>query len=196
MIAASTPFERTLRAICHCIEKIDSDMRAAVMQLDVRNQVLNLEYATSLPEEFKLALDFIKVGPSGRACGAAVFENKDKFVGNIAEDESWAGQHELLKKHQIEAVWSFPLRGAATRIIGALDIYLDQPRSRSRNSSTKKDSETASRAIGVCLRMSSKVCTSPRGTATSLRSTLHWSICSVTTARMTSRRPAARPCCM
>jgi diguanylate cyclase (GGDEF)-like protein/PAS domain S-box-containing protein len=128
MIAASTPFERTLRAICHCIEKIDSDMRAAVMQLDVRNQVLNLEYATSLPEEFKLALDFIKVGPSGRACGAAVFENKDKFVGNIAEDESWAGQHELLKKHQIEAVWSFPLRGAATRIIGALDIYLDQPR--------------------------------------------------------------------
>jgi diguanylate cyclase (GGDEF)-like protein/PAS domain S-box-containing protein len=128
MIAASTPFERTLRAICHCIEKIDSDMRAAVMQLDVRNQVLNLEYATSLPEEFKLALDFIKVGPSGRACGAAVFENKDKFVGNIAEDESWAGQHELLKKHQIEAVWSFPLRGAATRIIGALDIYLGQPR--------------------------------------------------------------------
>ena len=101
MIAASTPFERTLRAICHCIEKIDSDMRAAVMQLDVRNQVLNLEYATSLPEEFKLALDFIKVGPSGRACGAAVFENKDKFVGNIAEDESWAGQHELLKKHQM-----------------------------------------------------------------------------------------------
>jgi diguanylate cyclase (GGDEF)-like protein/PAS domain S-box-containing protein len=128
MIAASTPFERTLRAICHCIEKIDGGMRAAVMQLDVRNQVLNLEYATSLPEEFKLALDFIKVGPSSRACGAAVFENKDKFVGNIAEDESWAGQHELLKNHQIAAVWSFPLRGAATRIIGALDIYLDQPR--------------------------------------------------------------------
>ena len=128
MIAANTPFDRTLRSICRCIEKIDSGMRAAVLLLDIRNQILHLEQAPSLPEEFKLALDFIKVDPAGRGCGAAVFENKDKFVGNIAEDNSWAGQHELAKRHQIEAVWSFPLRGAATRIIGVLDVYIDQPR--------------------------------------------------------------------
>jgi len=128
MVAANTPFERILRSICRCIEKIDSGMHAAVMQLDVKNQMLHLEQAPSLPEEFKLALDFIKVDPAGCASGVAVFQNRDKFVADIAEDESWAGQHELAKKHQIKAVWSFPLRGAATRIIGALDVYLDQTR--------------------------------------------------------------------
>jgi len=128
MVAANTPFERILRSICRCVEKIDSGMHAAVMQLDVKNQTLHLEQAPSLPEEFKLALDFITVEPAGRACGVAVFQNRDKFVVDIAEDESWAGQHELAKKHQVKAVWSFPLRGAATRIIGALDVYLDQSR--------------------------------------------------------------------
>ena len=128
MVAANTPFERILRSICRCIEKIDSGMHAAVMQLDVKKQMLHLEQAPSLPEEFKLALDFVKVDPAGRACGVAVFQNREKFVADIAEDESWAGQHELARKHRIKAVWSFPLRGAATRIIGALDVYLDQSR--------------------------------------------------------------------
>ena len=128
MVAASMPFDRTLRSICRCIEKIDSGMRAAVMQLQIKTQMLHLEQAPSLPDEFKLALDFIKVDPAGRACGVAVFQNKEKFVANIAEDASWAGHHELAKKHRIKAVWSFPLHGAATRIIGALDVYLDQSR--------------------------------------------------------------------
>ena len=128
MVAASMPFDRTLRSICRCIEKIDSGMRAAVMQLQIKTQMLHLEQAPSLPDEFKLALDFIKVDPAGRACGVAVFQNKEKFVANIAEDASWAGHHELANKHRIKAVWSFPLRGAATRIIGALDVYLDQSR--------------------------------------------------------------------
>ena len=103
-------------------------MRAAVMQLQIKAQMLHLEQAPSLPDEFKLALDFIKVDPAGRACGVAVFQNKEKFVANIAEDASWAGHHELANKHRIKAVWTFPLRGAATRIIGALDVYLDQSR--------------------------------------------------------------------
>ena len=128
MIAAGTAFDRTLRSICRCIEKIDGGMHAAVMQLDVKNQVLHLEQAPSLPEDFKLALDFIKVAPAGRACGAAVFENKDKFVEDIAKDASWTGQQALAKKHQIKAVWSFPLHGAAARIIGALDVYVDRSR--------------------------------------------------------------------
>jgi len=128
MVAASMPFDRTLRSICRCIEKIDSGMCAAVMQLQVKTQMLHLEQAPSLPDEFKLALDFIKVDPAGRACGVAVFQNKEKFVANIAEDASWAGHHELANKHRIKAVWSFPLHGAATRIIGALDVYLNQSR--------------------------------------------------------------------
>ena len=128
MIAASTPFDRTLRSICRCIEKINGGLRAAIMQLDIKNQVLQLEQAPSLPEEFKLALDFIKVDPEGRASGIAVFENKPKFVEDLSKDESWNGHQDLAARHQVKAVWSFPLHGAAARIIGALDVYVDRAR--------------------------------------------------------------------
>ena len=126
MIAGSTAFDRTLRSICRCIEKIGTGMRAAIMRLDIKQQMLYLEQAPSLPEELKLQLDFIKVDVAGRASGAAVFENKEKFVEDVEKDESWAGQQELAKKHQIKSVWSFPLHGAAGRIIGALDVYVDR----------------------------------------------------------------------
>ena len=128
MIGENSPFHKTLQAICWCTEKIGRGMRVAVMKLDVKNQVLSVEHAPSLPEEFKLSLDFIKVNPNGRASGAAVFANKEKFVLDISRDKAWSGQQELAKKHRVRGVWSFPLHGAAGRIIGAMDVYLDESR--------------------------------------------------------------------
>ena len=54
MIAASAPFDRTLRAICRFVEQIGSDFKAAVMLLDANNQTLSVEQAPSLPDEFRL----------------------------------------------------------------------------------------------------------------------------------------------
>ena len=128
MIATNSPFGKILLAICWSTEKIATEMRVAIMKRDVKNQVLNVEQAPSLPEEFRLALDFIKVDPAGRTCGSAVYANKEKFVFDLSKDKSWGGYHVLAKKHQVEGVWSFPLHGEKGRIIGALDVYLDQTR--------------------------------------------------------------------
>jgi len=128
MVAANTACDRTLRSVCRCVENIGEDMRAAVMRLDIKNQTLSVEQAPSLPEPFKLALDFLKVEEDGVACGAAVFANKEKLVENIAAEEFWSGIHSLAEKHGIKAAWSFPLYGAHERIIGTLDVYLTQSR--------------------------------------------------------------------
>ncbi len=128
MIAAGTPFDRTMLAICRCAEKIDSGMSAAVMRLDIKNQTLSVEQAPSLPEKFKVALDFIRVNAGSIACGAAVFQNKEKIVVNIAEDAAWTSISSLARSYNIHSAWSFPVYGAAGRIIGTLDAYLDQPR--------------------------------------------------------------------
>jgi len=128
MIAASTPFDRTMLAICRCVEKTDSGMSAAIMRLNIKNQTLSVESAPSLPEKFKVALDFIRVDSKSIACGAAVFQNKEKIVANIADDEAWKSIRSLARKHNIHSAWSFPVCGAAGRIIGTLDVYLDQPR--------------------------------------------------------------------
>jgi len=128
MIAANTACDRTLRAICRSVEKIGEGMFCAIMRLDIKRQTLSIEQGPSLPEPFKLALDFLKVEENGVTCGAAVFANNQKIVASIAGNNAWKGLKTLAEKHDISAVWSSPLHGAADRIIGTLDVYLNQSR--------------------------------------------------------------------
>ena len=128
MIAASTPFDRTMLAICRCVEKISSGMSAAIMRLDIKNQTLSVEQAPKLAEKFKIALDFIRVADESIACGAAVYQNKEKIVTSIADDEAWKSIQSLARNYSLHSAWSFPVYGAAGRIIGTLDVYLDQAR--------------------------------------------------------------------
>jgi diguanylate cyclase (GGDEF)-like protein/PAS domain S-box-containing protein len=128
MVAANAPYERTLRSVCRSVEAIGKGLHAAIMRLDIRNQTLSVEQAPGLPEEFRLALDFLRVEEDGVTCGAAVFANSEKFVRDIQVDDAWSGVRELAKRHGIHACWSFPLHGTAGRIIGTLDVYLDEAR--------------------------------------------------------------------
>ena len=127
MIASSTPFDRTLRSICRCTEKISSGMRAAIMLLDIKNQMLSVEQAPSLPEKFKLLLDFVKVDASSITCGAAIFAASNKITADISKDEGWASLKKQAAQYALAACWSFPVYGNAGRIIGTLDVYLDTP---------------------------------------------------------------------
>jgi PAS domain S-box-containing protein len=128
MIASSKPFDRTLRSICRCTDKISIGMRSAIMLLDVKSQTLSVEQAPALSDKFKLSLDFIKVDPLSISCGAAVFGVGEIIVSDISQDEGWGGLHKQAAKYGIAACWSFPVYGNAGMIVGTLDIYLDTPR--------------------------------------------------------------------
>ncbi len=127
MIASSTPFDRTLRSICRCVEQMDSGMRAAIMQLDVKSQTLHVEQAPNLPDEFKLLLDFARVSEVGLTCGEAVYSTRDKFVDDLRAAPGWAKNRKALAEFGISACWSLPVYGAQSRIIGTLDVYLSRP---------------------------------------------------------------------
>jgi diguanylate cyclase (GGDEF)-like protein/PAS domain S-box-containing protein len=128
MVAANAPYERTLRSLCRCVEMIGADTRAAVMRLDIRNQTLSVEAASSLPAPFLLSLDFLKVEEDGVACGAAVFANRAKFVADIQSDDAWSGVRSAARKYGIHSAWSFPLHGERDVIVGTLDVYLQDSR--------------------------------------------------------------------
>jgi len=129
MIAESTPHDRTLRAICRFVEDICGDFKAAIMRLNTKNQMLSVEQAPSLPDSFKLCLDFVPVGTPSLTCGAAVYEMKDRITTDIKKDDGWDLVRGEAAKQGIKATWSFLLYGAAGRVIGTLDVYLDQARS-------------------------------------------------------------------
>ncbi|MDJ0793336.1 MAG: EAL domain-containing protein [Woeseiaceae bacterium] len=128
MIAASMPYDRTLRAICRFVEKIGPGFKAAIMSLDVAKQTLSVEQAPSLPESFKLCLDFVKVDPDSLTCGSAVHHVQDRISEDLANDPCWQGVDKEAARNGIRAAWSFPVYGAANRVIGTLDVYLDEAR--------------------------------------------------------------------
>ena len=128
MIAASTPHDQTLRAICRFVDKLGDNFQSAIMILDQKRQTLSVEQAPSLPEKFKLALDFVNVDPEGLTCGAAVYHTQDRSTEDISTDLAWVGKRKLAEAHNIRAAWSFLIYGAAGRVIGALDVYVDTKR--------------------------------------------------------------------
>ena len=128
MIASSTPHDRTLRAICRFVERIGDGLRAAVMQLDGNGRTLGVAQAPSLPEPFKLGLDFIDAEQESITCALAVRTGQDRITEDIAADDGWQGRLRVAEKHRISAAWSFLLHGAKGRVIGTLDVYCAEPR--------------------------------------------------------------------
>jgi diguanylate cyclase (GGDEF)-like protein/PAS domain S-box-containing protein len=128
MIAASVPHARTLRTICRSVEKISDSFRAAVMQLGPRGRTLSVSEAPSLPEQFKLLLNFVDVAEGSINCGAAVKQGEDRFTADISKDKVWVSLRKEAAAHDIAAAWSFLVRGARGRTIGTLDVYVDEAR--------------------------------------------------------------------
>ena len=128
MIAASTPYARTLRAICRGAEKINDNFRVALMQIDLKNKSLMVAQAPSLPETFKLCLDFVDVAADSITCGAAVQSREDRICTDLAKDSAWRPHLKEASLLQIGAAWSFLVYGAASRIIGTLDVYVNESR--------------------------------------------------------------------
>ncbi len=128
MIAANTPYQHTLRSICQFVEQIHSSFRAAIMRLDTKCLTLSIEQAPNLPKALCKKLDFVKIDTDSITSAMAVFSGEDHFTESIEDDAGWSGLQEVAADNGIVAAWSFVVHGAAGRVVGSLDIYLDTPR--------------------------------------------------------------------
>jgi len=128
MIAAGTPCDQTLRSICRFVERLDDGFKTAIMSLDASNRTLSVEQAPSLPDSLKLCLDFVKISAGSLTCGVAVHNGQDRVAVDIAEEAGWGVHIGEVDELGIRTVWSFLVYGAAGRVIGTMDVYLNESR--------------------------------------------------------------------
>ncbi len=128
MIAASTPCDRTLRAICRVVEQVGDNFCAAISVVDMRGEFLLVEQAPSLPHPLRVALGSVRVAPDSLTSGSAVYHMQDRITPNIAEDAGWSRVLSAAKDAGIRSAWSFLIYGAAGRVLGTLDVFLDRCR--------------------------------------------------------------------
>jgi diguanylate cyclase (GGDEF)-like protein/PAS domain S-box-containing protein len=62
------------------------------------------------------------------ACGAAVHHGEDRFTANITEDEAWVPHKKQAAQHDVASVWSLLVHGARGRVLGTMDVYVNEAR--------------------------------------------------------------------
>ena len=120
-IAAGHDTKAVLTAILSGVESFLHGTRASLLLL--RGKRLRALCAPSLPEEYSRRVDGITIGPGQGCCGAAAYENRLVVASDTFDHPHWAGFQDLVRKHQLRACWSTPVRSAAGTVLATFAIY-------------------------------------------------------------------------
>ena len=127
MIMAHAPLHEILETLCTIIENHSSDLLCSVLLLAADGKTLRHGAAPSLPEEYRLAVDGLEIGPATGSCGTAVYRRQQVIVSDIATDPLWADYRHLALPHGLQACWSTPITSPDGRVLGTFAVYYRVP---------------------------------------------------------------------
>lgn len=87
-----------------------------------------LQHVIGMPEPYALAAGGIKIGPDSLACGLAAFTGQPVITVDVRKEPRWQPWLWLAEEHGFRAVWSFPTKSAAGRVVGTFAVYFREPR--------------------------------------------------------------------
>ncbi len=128
MIAAGAPHENILGAICRFVERIGDGFKASIMELDPKKKTLTLAAAPNLPTALQTELKAVKVTSGTLTCASAACRGKDRITEDIRKSRVWSEKFADSSDIGIKAAWSFVVKGEANRVVGTMDVYLDESR--------------------------------------------------------------------
>lgn len=104
------------------IEKIHSGTTSSILLLKDDDTVEHLA-APSLPFEFALGINGLKIGPKEGSCGAAMFLKETVIVADINTDPLWGNYKDFASQFNIKACWSLPIIHSSGKVMGSFAIY-------------------------------------------------------------------------
>jgi diguanylate cyclase (GGDEF)-like protein/PAS domain S-box-containing protein len=143
-IAANSPLNAALEAICELIERVIAESFCAINRLDAERQALNFGVAPSLPREFVAAMDSAPVDIRYGSCAAAVYLSRHISVADVATDAFWEFRREAAGYGSLRAAWSTPIVASDGKVVGTVAVYRRQP-----GIPTRKDLELMSRMAQI-----------------------------------------------
>ena len=128
MIMSQSPLPKILEALCADIEKHYAGMVCSVVMLDADGVTLRNGAAPGLPQEYRQAIDGVKIGPCVGSCGTALYRKQPVIVTDIATDPLWADYRQLALPYGLRACWSTPIPSQDGSMLGTFAIYYREPR--------------------------------------------------------------------
>jgi formate hydrogenlyase transcriptional activator len=128
MIANGARLPDILEKLCETIDAQSSDVKSAVMLMDLDGRHLRPAAGPRFPKEWLEAITPAKIGPCVGSCGSAAFLKQRVIVSDIATDPLWADYRELTLRYGFRAAWSQPLLSKNQHVLGTFGMYYPEVR--------------------------------------------------------------------
>ncbi len=116
-----------LQALVNVAEAQVPAMRCSILMLD-EEQRLRIAAAPSFPDEYKNAIDGLRIGPAVGSCGTAAYFGERVIVEDTTTDPKWENYRELAYDYGLGACWSEPILASDGRVLGTLAMYYSHAR--------------------------------------------------------------------
>jgi signal transduction histidine kinase len=119
---------KVLEALVGAVEAHCEGALGSVLLVDDERKHLHLGAAPRLPDDYKRAIDGMRIGPAAGSCGTAVYRGEPVVVEDIRSHPLWADRRELAEACRLGACWSFPFFSTSREVLGTLAVYCPQSR--------------------------------------------------------------------
>lgn len=125
LISSGEPLESILEFIVSSMEKhcYPTEMYGSILLFDSDRKQLSGMVSSSLPENYKKAMQPITVGPYEGPCGTAAYLRKPVIVLDIDHDPLWDKYRYIAKQFGFRSCWSTPIISSKSELLGTFALY-------------------------------------------------------------------------
>ncbi|CAH0198839.1 Sensor histidine kinase TmoS [Massilia sp. Bi118] len=124
LAVTDAPLGDVLDVLARTAEDVSGGAALASVQLvSGDGHYLRHAAAPSLPLEFQLAIDAVRLGPLAGSAATAAWRAEAVASPDIAADSLWSGQRELALAHGLHGCRALPILAPSGAVLGAFSLY-------------------------------------------------------------------------
>jgi PAS domain S-box-containing protein len=148
-IATGVELKNVLDTVAHFHETQSPGVECAIHLVDDDGVRLQLVAAPSMHRDFTASVDEIVVGPFAASFGVAAYRREQVISADIETDEIWNELRQQARAQGYRASWATPIVAPQGRVLGAVALYLREPRAPS--TAELRISATAAQLAGIAI---------------------------------------------
>jgi two-component system sensor histidine kinase/response regulator len=127
LIAQGASLQEVLDALTLGIERLAEDCYCTVLLVDEERTHLLSGSSGSLPEDYLIGGNRLRIGPNVGACGSAAYLNETVVIEDMQTDPRFETARGKVGSLGLRSCWSVPIRDSRHEVLGTFAMYHTRP---------------------------------------------------------------------